>query len=71
MYHAYQERAKMFGDITDMAVVYMREINAQKYLLGSIKKHKIPLEETAVTRKNLKFHEERLAEMMKVGDEDV
>lgn len=52
MYHAYQDRTKMFGDITDMAVVYMREIDAQKYLLKS--------------KKNTKFHQKKLQSRAKI-----
>ena len=37
----------------------------------SLKKYKIPPEEIAVTRKDLKFYEERLADMIKAGNEDV
>ena len=70
MYHAYQERTKMFGEITDMAVVYKREIDAQKYLIRVADKYKIPEAEFAVTMKNLKRYEKRLAEIIESGDTD-
>ena len=70
MYHAYQDRAKMFGEELTELVYLKREIDAQKYLLRSIKKYKIPPEETSVTLKNLERYEKRLAEIMKVVPDD-
>ena len=70
MYHAYQDRVKMFGDITDMVVVYKREIDAQKYLLRVADKYKIPETELAVTRRNLENYEKQLAELLKGGDKN-
>lgn len=64
MYHAKQERAKMFGEISDNETVFLkREIDAQKYLLSVAEKYKIPPEEIAVTRANLEFYEKQLAEI--------
>ena len=60
MYHARQDRAKMFGEITEDLVWLKREIDAQKYLLRVAQKYKIPAVETAVTLENLKRYEELL-----------
>ena len=64
MYHAKQERAKMFGEISDNDTVYLkREIDAQRYLLNVAEKYKIPSDEIAVTRANLERYEKQLAEI--------
>ena len=64
MYHAKQERAKMFGEISDNDTVYLkREIDAQRYLLNVAEKYKIPPDEIAVTRANLERYEKQLAEI--------
>ena len=61
MYHAKQDRANMFGSLSENAdVLLKREIDAQKYLLKVAKKYKIPVEETKKTLKNLKIYEELL-----------
>ena len=60
MYHARQDRAKKFGEITEDLVWLKREIDAQKYLLNSAEKYKIPAEQTATTLQNLKRYEELL-----------
>ena len=64
MYHARQDRAKMFGEITDDLVALKREIDAQHYLLRMAKKYKIPSEELAVTKENLKRYENQLEEIL-------
>lgn len=61
MYHAKQDRANMFGALSENAdVLLKREIDAQKYLLKVAKKYKIPVEETKKTLKNLKIYKELL-----------
>lgn len=55
MYHARQDRAKMFGEITQDLVWLKREIDAQKYLLKVADKYKIPEEELVTTRANLNY----------------
>lgn len=61
MYHAKQDRANMFGALSENAdVLLKREIDAQRYLLKVAKKYKIPVEETKKTLKNLKIYEELL-----------
>ena len=62
MYHAKQDRSKMFGELTDQNVGLRREIDAQKYLITVAEKYKIPYEETKVTLQNLKLYEELLSE---------
>ena len=64
MYHARQDRAKMFGEITDDLVALKREIDAQYYLLRVAKKYKIPSEELVVTKENLKRYEKQLEEIL-------
>ncbi|MBR3499452.1 MAG: hypothetical protein IKO05_10725 [Selenomonadaceae bacterium] len=64
MYHARQDRAKMFGEITEDLVWLKREINAQHYLLRAAKKYKIPPAENAVTKKNLERYEKQLEEIL-------
>ena len=60
MYHAYQDRAKMFGEELTPIVHLKREIDAQKYLIRVADRYKIPAEERAVTRANLKRYEKQL-----------
>lgn len=60
MYHAEQERKQLFGKITSSKIYYMREIDAQKYLLKVSKKYKIPIEEQEATKKALKNYEDEL-----------
>ena len=62
MYHAKQDRAKMFGEVTDLTVLLKREIDAQKYLLRIADKYKIPPEEVEITKQNLEQYEKQLAE---------
>lgn len=60
MYHAKQDRR---GDYLDRPFEEMRirrEIDAQNYLLRSIKRYRIPAAETEVTRQNLKDYKEML-----------
>ena len=60
MYHAKQDRLNMFGSVADKEVRYRREIDAQKHMLGLVEKYKIPDEEVEVTRRTLKYCEEKL-----------
>ena len=60
MYHAYQDRAKMFGEILTYEVRLRREIDAQKYLLKVAERYKIPAKEIEVTKENLRYYEEQL-----------
>lgn len=63
MYHAYQDRVRMFGAVSEgKDVTTKREIDAQKYLLSVAKKYKIPVEETEVTKRNLAMYERVLEE---------
>ena len=57
----------MFGQEVNEIVWLKREIAAQKYLLNCVKKYKIPVEETAVTRVNLERYEMQLAKVMQEG----
>lgn len=67
MYHAEQDRKKMFGEILDQTVRLKREIDAQNYLLSVSEKYKLPPEEIEVTQQNLKRYEESLKKLE--GDE--
>lgn len=64
MYHAVQDRKNMFGAYPPKEILLRREIDAQKYLIANAEKYKIPVEETAVTRENLKRYETRLKELL-------
>lgn len=64
MYHAEQDRKKMFSALPDKELILCREIDAQHYLLSVAKKYKIPIEETEVTRKNLAKYEELLKQYL-------
>ena len=61
MYHAKQDRAKMFGSDLTMTVILKREIDAQKYLIRVADKYKIPVSEREVTKRNLEEYEKQLA----------
>lgn len=69
MYHAKQDRMNMYGSKLTAVVLEKREIDAQKYLISVTKRYKIPIEELEQTKANLKYHEERLAELLKEGVE--
>lgn len=69
MYHAKQDRIRMFGDKLTDKVLLKREIDAQKYLLSLTKRYKIPLEEVEETKKNLLYYENELKKMLKEGEE--
>lgn len=69
MYHAKQDRLNMYGETLTDIVLEKREIDAQKYLISVEKRYKIPIEEMEQTKDNLKYHEERLAELLKAGAE--
>ena len=69
MYHAKQDRLNMYGDTLTDIVLEKREIDAQKYLISVEKRYKIPIEEMEQTKANLKYHEEKLAELLKAGVE--
>ena len=64
MYHAKQDRTKMFGELSD-EVYLLREIDAQKYLISMTERYKIPLREVEQTKKNLAMYEEKLEEYYK------
>ena len=69
MYHAYQDRVKMFGDVTENdTIIYRREIDAQKYLLKVSEKYKIPAKEIEVTKANLEFYERKLAQLIEEAE---
>ena len=67
MYHAEQDRLNMFGSVINKEVYLRREIDAQKYMLGLVDKYKIPDVEVEVTKKNLKFYEKELEDLLKEG----
>ena len=60
MFHAEQDRTNRFGTELTKEVVLRREIEAQEYLLSVAERYKIPLEETEVTRENLKEYQQQL-----------
>ena len=64
MYHAKQDRTKMFGEVLTTEVHLRREIDAQKYLLSVTDKFKIPDEEVAVTKANLEYYENELKKLL-------
>lgn len=64
MYHAYQDRANMYGEVLTPEVRIRREIDAQKYLLRMRKRYKIPVEETKVTMINLADYENDLKKLI-------
>lgn len=59
-YHATQDRMKLYSNYSYQEMMYLREIDAQNYLISVAKKYKIPIEEQEVTKNNLKFYEEAL-----------
>lgn len=63
MYHAEQDRKHMFGEVVDSRVFFLREIDAQKYLLSVAERYKIPVEEQNATRLMLAFYEGKLEEL--------
>lgn len=65
MYHAEQDRKKMFGDVLTDEVLLRREIDAQKYLISLKDRYKMPLKEIEVTEKNLAEYEQRLKKLLK------
>lgn len=65
MYHAEQDRKKMFSEYLDNEMLIRREIDAQKYLLSVAEKYKIPVEEAEVTRQNLAMYEVRLNQILR------
>lgn len=67
MYHAEQDRKKMFSDYPDREMMLRREIDAQRYLLSMAEKYKIPIEETNITRENLAKYEDCLQEILREG----
>lgn len=69
MYHAKQEREKMFGEMKDRRVFLLREIDAQKHLLKAAKRYRIPIEETVETKRNLKYYLEQLKELEAIDNE--
>lgn len=64
MYHAEQDRKKMFGDTLTPEVLLRREIDAQKHLLALSEKYKIPPEEIEVTKGNLEQYEAELKKLL-------
>ena len=68
MYHAKQDRLNMYGEKLTAIVMEKREVDAQKYLISVEKRYKIPIEEMEQTKANLKYHEEKLAELLKDGE---
>ncbi len=64
MYHAEQDRKHIYGEELTPEVFLRREIDAQKYLLSATEKFKIPIEETSVTKANLKKYEEELSALL-------
>lgn len=68
MYHAYQDRADKFGKLTGELTVLKREIDAQKYLISVAEKYKIPPTETEITKRNLKYYEDKLRELTEQGE---
>ena len=64
MYHAEQDRKNMFSKCPREEIMLRREIDAQEHLLSVIDKYKIKEEETAVTKKNLAFYEQKLQEVI-------
>ncbi len=65
MYHAKQDRQKLFSEYPSNEALIRREIEAQKYLLSVSEKYKIPVEETEVTKNNLTMYQEQLEEYLK------
>ena len=65
MYHAEQDKKKMFLEYPDNEILIRREIDAQKYLLAVSKKYKIPVDEVETTQHNLEEYEARLEKIIK------
>lgn len=65
MYHAEQDRTHMFGEVIDERVYYMREIDAQKYLLSVAERYKIPIEEQNAVKEMLSFYQGELDKVEK------
>lgn len=63
MFHAEQDRTNRFGLMSNPEVPILREIEAQEYLINSAERYKIPLEETEVTKDNLKYYQELLRKL--------
>lgn len=63
MFHAEQDRINRFGFMSDPVVPILREIEAQEYLINSAERYKIPLEETEVTKENLKYYQGMLKKL--------
>jgi len=64
MYHAKQDRRGDYADKPLVEMLLRREVDAQNHLLRSVKRYKIPAEETAVTRQNLKDYKAQLAALI-------
>lgn len=64
MFHAQQDRKKVFSSIPEAEMVLRREIQAQEYLISMVDKYKIPLSETEVTKHNLADYKEELDRLL-------
>ncbi len=65
MYHAEQDRKRMFSECPYDEIIIRREINAQEYLLSVAEKYKISAKETKTTEQNLVLYKKRLKELLK------
>ena len=68
MFHAAQDRKERFGSVLSPEVILRREIEAQEYLLSVSEKYKIPIEQSKVTRENLRWYQQELENLLGAGD---
>lgn len=62
VYHFEQNRKGVNSEKPEALRTILNEIDAKKYLISVAKRYKIPLEEDAVTRKQLAHYEKSLKE---------
>ena len=64
MFHAKQDRKKIYSEYSVSEMLTRREIDAQNYLLSVTEKYKIPISEVETTKKNLAYYEEELSRIL-------
>jgi hypothetical protein len=64
MFHAKQDRKKIYSEYSMNEMLTRREIDAQNYLLSVTEKYKIPISEAETTKKNLAYYKDELSRIL-------
>ena len=64
MFHAKQDRKKIYSEYKVNEMRIRREIDAQNYLLSVTEKYKIPISEVETTKKNLAYYKDELSRIL-------